>query len=44
MTTTATALAGRQPVELTSTRLVKLCKDLPHDWRTQRQFLGFSLA
>lgn len=37
-------LDGRQPVELTPTRLVKLSKDLPHDWREQRQFLGFALA
>ena len=37
-------LDGRQPTELTPTRLVKLCKDLPHDWQEQRQFLGFSPA
>ena len=37
-------LDGRQPVELSSTRLVKLSKDLPHDWQDQRQFLGISLA
>ena len=37
-------LDGRQPVELSSTRLVKLSKDLPHDWQAQRQFLGFTLA
>ena len=34
-------LAGRQPVELTPTRLIGLCKDLPHDWRAQRTYLGF---
>jgi len=35
-------LVGRQPVELTQTRLMRLCKDLPHDWQAQRQRLGFS--
>jgi site-specific DNA recombinase len=35
-------LEGRQPIELTPTRLLRLSKDLPHDWREQRQFLGFS--
>ena len=34
-------LAGRQPVELTPTRLIDLCKDLPHDWYAQRSYLGF---
>ncbi len=34
-------LAGQQPVELTPTRLIALCKDLPHDWRAQRAYLGF---
>ena len=37
-------LDGRQPVELSSTRLGKLSKELPHDWQAQRQFLGISLA
>ena len=37
-------LAGRQPVELTPTRLIDLCKDLPHDWRAQRTYLGFGLV
>jgi len=32
---------GRQPEPLTAARLVSLCKDLPHDWRLQRGFLGF---
>ena len=34
-------LEGRQPIQLTPTRLLKLSKDLPHDWREQRRFLGF---
>ena len=34
-------LEGRQPIELTPTRLLRLSKDLPHDWREQRRFLGF---
>jgi hypothetical protein len=32
---------GRQPEALTAARLVSLCKDLPHDWQGQRDFLGF---
>ncbi|PWB89702.1 recombinase family protein [Methylocystis sp. MitZ-2018] len=36
-------LAGRQPVELTPTRLLKLSRDLPHDWKGQRTFLGFAI-
>jgi site-specific DNA recombinase len=35
-------LAGRQPIDLTPTRLLRLSKDLPHDWSEQRQFLGFA--
>jgi site-specific DNA recombinase len=35
-------LEGRQPVELTPTRLLRLSKDLPHDWSEQGQFLGFA--
>jgi site-specific DNA recombinase len=35
-------LAGRQPIELTPTRLLKLGKDLPHDWKVQRVFVGFA--
>ncbi len=35
-------LAGRQPIELTPTRLLRLSKDLPHDWSEQGQFLGFA--
>ena len=35
-------LAGRQPIELTPTRLLLLSKDLPHDWIEQRRFLGFA--
>lgn len=34
-------IEGRQPVELTPTRLLKLGKDLPHDWSAQRAHLGF---
>ncbi len=37
-------LAGQHPVELSATRLVKLSKDLPHDWHQQRRVLGFSAA
>ena len=36
-------LAGQQPVELTPTRLIARCKDLPQDWRAQRSYLGFGL-
>ena len=35
-------MEGRQPIELTPTRLLHLSKDLPHDWREQRLFLGFA--
>ena len=35
-------LLGQQPVELSPTRLVKISKDLPHDWCAQLQVLGFS--
>ena len=35
-------LEGRQPIELTPTRLLHLSKDLPHDWNAQRLFLGFA--
>ena len=35
-------LKGRQPIELTPTRLLRLSKDLPHDWSEQGQFLGFA--
>ena len=35
-------IEGRQPVELTPTRLIKLGKDLPHDWSAQRTHLGFA--
>ena len=37
-------LVGRQPVELSATRLVELSKDMPHDWRAQRQVLGICAA
>jgi site-specific DNA recombinase len=35
-------LKGRQPIELTPTRLLRLSKDLPHDWSKQRHVLGFA--
>jgi site-specific DNA recombinase len=35
-------LAGRHPIELTPTRLLRLSKNLPHDWKKQRRFLGFA--
>jgi len=34
-------VSGQYPAELTPTRLVSLCKDLPHDWQLQRAVLGF---
>ena len=34
-------LEGRQPIDLSPTRLVKLGKDLPLDWAEQRTYLGF---
>jgi site-specific DNA recombinase len=34
-------LEGRQPPELSPTRLLSLSKDLPHEWSDQRRFLGF---
>jgi site-specific DNA recombinase len=36
-------LAGRHPIELTPTRLLRRSKNLPHDWKEQRRFLGFAL-
>ncbi len=35
-------LEGRQPIELTPTRLLRLSKNLPHDWKEQRRFLDFA--
>ncbi len=35
-------LEGRQPIDFTPTRLLRLSKDLPHDWKEQRGFLGFA--
>jgi site-specific DNA recombinase len=35
-------LAGRHPIELTPTRLLRLSKDLPHAWMEQPRFLGFA--
>lgn len=34
-------VSGQYPAELAPTRLVSLCKDLPHDWQLQRAVLGF---
>jgi hypothetical protein len=33
-------LAGRHPIELTPTRLLRLSKNLPHDWSEQCRFLA----
>ena len=35
-------LMGRQPVELSATRLMHLSKDLPHEWHAQRQVVGLA--
>ena len=35
-------LEGRQPIELTPSRLLRLSKDLPHDRSEQRHVLGFA--
>ena len=35
-------LAGSQSNALTPSRLLRLSKDLPHDWKEQRGFLGFA--
>ena len=35
-------LEGRQPIELTTTRLLRLSKDLPHYWSEQRHVLDFA--
>jgi site-specific DNA recombinase len=35
-------LAGRHPIAPTPTRLLRLSKDLQHDWLEQRRFLGFA--
>ena len=35
-------LAGRHPIELTPTRLLRLSKNLPPDWMEQRRFLGLA--
>ena len=37
-------LAGRHPIELTPTRLLRLSKNLPHDWKEHRRFLGFAAS
>jgi hypothetical protein len=33
---------SKHPIELTPTRLLRLSKNLPHDWKKQRRFLGFA--
>jgi len=33
---------GSQSNALTPSRLLRLSKDLPHDWKEQRCFLGFA--
>ena len=35
-------LVGSQSNALTPSRLLRLSKDLPHDWKEQRRFLGFA--
>jgi site-specific DNA recombinase len=35
-------LAGQHPIAPTPTRLLRLSKDLPHDWQEQHRFLGFA--
>jgi site-specific DNA recombinase len=35
-------LAVRHPIELMPTRLLRLSKNLAHDWKEQRRFLGFA--
>lgn len=35
-------LAGRHPIELTPTQLLRRSKNLPQDWKDQRRFLGFA--
>jgi hypothetical protein len=35
-------LAGSQSNALTPSRLLRLSKNLPHDWKEQRRFLGFA--
>jgi site-specific DNA recombinase len=37
-------LVGKQPIELTPTRLVALSRNLPYDWQEQYRLLGFSPA
>lgn len=35
-------LCGRHPVDLSATKLLSMSKNIPHDWRAQRQFLKFT--
>ena len=35
-------LVGSQSNALTPSRLLRLSKNLPHDWKEQRRFLGFA--
>ena len=37
-------LDGRQPINLSMTRLMTSTQDLPHDWADQRRYLGFPSA
>ena len=37
-------LDGRQPIDLSMTRLITSTHDLPHDWAEQRRYLGFPSA
>ena len=39
---TRSLLAGSQSNALTPSRLLRLSKNLPHDWKEQRRFLGFA--
>ena len=34
-------LYGRQPIDLSMTRLMTSMQDMPHDWAAQRCYLGF---
>ena len=35
-------LSGRQPVDLSPKRLLRMSKDLPLNWAGQREFLRFT--
>jgi hypothetical protein len=36
-------IAGERIREMTPARLLRLSKNLPHDWKEQRRFLGFAV-